>query len=255
MKHFMGNIYTLFLFATLSLPTWAAVTVKFPEKELAQESVLPLFDNTEAVKGRLVPIAGRLELGADIGFAMNEPFFKTERFGGHLGYNFDEIHGVTLIGQFYSNGLNQNGEAIYRPDERIFVRMDNAPQNRYNFFLNYQVTPFYGKISITKSFVMNLSLYGYAGIGAVGIGKENTENSLAGNIGFGQKFYMTKNFGIRTDLGFVIYNAPNYVQANTPLLDDPAISTDDNPSEISASEFEKITNFDLQLSLSVFLLL
>ena len=247
------------LFATLLILFSAfsafGVTIDFPEEELATESVLPLFDNPEAVKSRLVPTEGRWELGFDGGFAMNEPFFKTIRYGAHLGYHIDETHGLTFVAQLYQQGLNNNGEAIYKPEDNIDIRMDFAPQNQYNVFLNYQITPYYGKISVTKGMVMNLSLYGYAGLGAVGIGSTNTENSLAMNLGFGQKFYMSKNWGFRADLGLVVYQGPNYIQADTPLLDNPDDSGDDIQGEVSPSRFEKITNFDLQLSFSFIFLI
>ena len=251
----MARMALVFIFS-LSVVSAHGVTVKFPTEELATESVLPLFDNTEAVKSRIVTTAGRLELGLDLGWALNEPWFKTLRYGGHLGYHFNESHGLTVMGQVYEQGINQNARNIFASGGQapIYINMENAPQSQYHVFLNYQVTPFYGKVSITKNSVMSLSLYGYAGLGVVGIGSVETEQAIAGNIGFGQKFYVSKSLGIRTDFGFVIYRGPFYV-ADDKLVDNPNVSSDDNPPEFRVSEFEKKTNFDFQLTISVILLL
>ena len=234
-----------------------AVTIEFPEEELARESVLPLFENAVAVKSRRVPTAKRFELGLATGFAMNEPFFNTTRFGGHLAYHFNETHGVVVAGQFYTEGLNNNGQTLAGTDLNngagtTFIRMNFAPQPKYHFLLNYQITPYYGKISVFKDFVMNLSLYGLAGIGTVDIGGEAAP---AFNLGLGQKFYISKNWGIRADLGMLAYQGVNFFLAKgggtSPLQD-----TGNNvTAEVPISAFEREMNYDLHLSVALIILL
>lgn len=238
-----------------------AVTIEFPEEELARESVLPVFDNAVAVKSRLVPTAKRFEFGLALGSAMNEPFFKTTRFGGHIAYHLTETHGVLLQGQMYTDGLGNNGSNLAGTDlnngaGETYLRMQYAPQPKYHFLANYQITPYYGKISVFKDFVMNLSLYGLAGIGMIDVGGETTP---ALNIGIGQKFYFSNRWGIRADLGLMAYQGVNFFSASgggaSPLQDTSGSSADDVTSDVPVSAFEREMNYDLHLSLAVIVML
>lgn len=236
-----------------------AVTIEFPKEELARESVLPVFDNTVAVKSRLVPTKGRVEVGAAMGLAMNEPFFESSRFGGHLAYHFTETHGLLLSGQMYSDGLGKNGQALANTNlsksGSAYIRMQYAPQPKYHFLASYQITPYYGKISVFKDFVMNLSLYGLLGAGVIDIGGETVP---ALNLGIGQKFYFSKNWGIRADLGLMAYEGVNYFVgkggSRTPLEDSSAnptfTATDKTPDE-----FDRQMNYDLHFSIALIILI
>ena len=248
-----------------------AVTIEFPKDELARESVLPIFENTLAVKSRLVPTMGHMEFGFASGFAMNEPFFKTLRYGGHLVYHITETHGFLLEGQLYQKGLNSNGQTLANRNFRneggnkagicvstdCYFRLEYAPQPEYHFIANYQVTAYYGKISILKNFVMNLSLYGLLGLGTVGLGGENAP---ALNLGLGQKFYFSKNWGLRADLGFMIYQGVNYFAGRdgeeTPIFE----RVYDGKSEFieapkKPSEFESTMSYNIRISLSLIFLI
>ncbi len=245
-----------------------AFTIKFPEEELAREAVLPVFEDTRAVKSRLVPTKGRVELGIASGFAMNESFFKTLRYGGHLAYHFTEIHGLLLEGQMYQKGLNENGQTLsntnlHKGSDKIqiqeFLRMDYAPQPEYHFTANYQITAYYGKISILKNFVMNLSLYGFLGGGVINIGGDNVP---ALNLGLGQKFYFNRRLGLRTDLGLMAYQGVNYFTAkngrNSPLLHSSDPKSGVAPfreTKKRISEFEPSMIYNIRLSLSLIFLI
>ena len=103
---------------------------------------------------------------------------------------------------------------------------------------------------------MNLSLYGLAGVGVIDVGGEATP---AFNLGLGQKFYVSKNWGFRFDLGLMAYSGANYFVANgggrSPLADDTTTTTDDITAEVPISSFEREMNYDLHLSLAVIFLL
>ncbi len=234
-----------------------AVTIEFPEEELARESVLPVFDNAVAVKSRLVPTAGRIELGLAIGNAMNEPFFNTTRYGGHLAYHLTETHGILLSGQLYADGLGDNGKALAGTDlnngaGETYVRMEFAPQPKYHFFAHYQITPYYGKISVWKDFVMNLSLYGIAGLGVVDVGGETTP---ALNLGIGQKFYFSKNWGIRADLGLMAYEGVNFFVSSSGGQSPLADTANNVTTDVPVSDFDRQMNYDLHFSLALIILL
>jgi outer membrane beta-barrel protein len=252
----MNVLVTLLL--SLTSAQAFAVTIEFPEEELAQESVLPIFDNTVAVKSRLVPTAKRFEFGFGGGFLMNEPFFETSRFGGHMAYHFTETHGIILQGQMYTQGLGANGRSLANTNlntdgGQLFVRMDYAPQPKHHFSANYQITPYYGKMSLFKDMVMNLSLYGLAGVGMIDIGGESTPMF---NVGLGQKFYFSQRWGIRTDLSLMAYQGLNYFAgsggASTPLED---TGSGFEAIQKTPSEFDRQMNYDMQLTVSVIILI
>ena len=255
----MKNLVLIFsLFVSFNA---LAVTIEFPKEELARESVLPVFDNTVAVKSRLVPTDGRFEIGLSSGVAMNEPFFNSVRFGGYLGYHFNETHSFMISGLLYQEGLGNNGSALAATDLQegtgeTFIRMNFAPQPKSQFLLNYQITPYYGKISIFKNFVMNLSLYGLLGAGVVDIGGETTP---AFQVGMGQKFYFSKWWGIRADLGLLAYEGVNFFLgkggATSPLQDTSGSNADNVTQTVPVSEFEREFNYDLSFVVSLIFLL
>ena len=260
---------SMFIFVFLTSLNGMAVTIDFPKEELARESVLPIFEDTQAVKSRLVPTKGRAEVGFASGFAMNESFFKNLRYGGHLAYHFTETHGFFLEGQIYQKGLNENGQTLsttnlhnIQKDEvgkiEEYLRMDYAPQPEYHFTANYQITAYYGKISILKNFTMNLSLYGFLGGGIINIGGDSVPTA---SLGFGQKFYFNKNWGIRTDMGLMIYRGANYFASKngniSPLLhsSDPRSGVRFKETKKKLSEFEPTMIYGTRLSVSLIFLI
>ena len=235
-----------------------AVVIEFPKEELARESVLPIFDNRMAVKSRLVPTKGRVELGLASGFALNEPFFKTLRYGGHLAYHITETHGFLLEGQIYQKGLNRNGNALdgteFVQDEKDkskveHLRIKYAPQPESHFTANYQITAYYGKISVLKNMVMNLSLYGLGGVGMINIGGDSRP---VFHLGLGQKFYFNRYWGIRADLGMMIYRGVNYFQGKGGKVSSPLL---DAKKQLEVDQFDSTMNYNTRFSLSLILLI
>ena len=54
--------------------------------------------------------------------------------------------------------------------------------------------------------VMNINLFGILGAGYIQMGSTGVP---ALNLGAGQNFFLTKNFGIRFDLRFLIFQGPD----------------------------------------------
>src|SRR5688572_4408757 len=70
--------------------------VEFSDDELASESVLPVFEEPEAVKGRNIMVGEKTELMLAGGADLNAPFYGNIVFGGSLGYNFNEEQAVLV---------------------------------------------------------------------------------------------------------------------------------------------------------------
>ncbi len=249
---FLFSLLLVFALLLSPRPVFAASTkqvIEFPSEELAAESVLPVFDHPEAVKARLVPTAKRLELGLFGAYSMTEAFYDPRAVGLNVSYHVTETHGLNIMAQSYFKGIsNYAGQLNPIPTSagqtgQTNLNIQYAPAPKYLVLVNYQNTAFYGKISLTKDYVMNLSLYGLLGIGAMGIG-DSTAPVVS--LGFGQKFYLGNSFAIRFDLRGIAYNGPD-------VLSGPDLNT--RTSEASASEFDKKLQFGTLLSAGIVYLL
>ena len=235
-----------------------AVTIEFPKEELARESVLPRPDRPFAVHSRLIPTEGRFELGASVGMVTSEPFLNPYRFGGHLAYHITETHGVVFMGRYHFQGLGSNGKRFEGTDlnedasATNFVRLSYAPQINSSFLLNYQMVPFYGKISLLKNTVMNLSIHLTLGAGVVHF---EEEDRAAFRMGVGQNFYFSKFWGLRLDLGLLTYSGLDYFHSrqggSSPLQDQGNTIN----VQVPLSEFGSRQIYDLNVFVGCILLI
>lgn len=191
--------------------------MRFSKEELAKESVLPVFDPMHLVLGRNVTLAKRLEGGVSFSFGLDEPFYFPFYATGLLAFYITETHGVSLTGTWFPP-LKEKFLGIVESDGMKFknqynIDVWNIPYPQMMGFLNYQYTPFYGKISIAKTIVTNLSIYGFVGPGIV-IFNEGTVIP-AGNMGLGLKIYFNRWLAMRGGLRFYGYYGP--ALAKNPL--------------------------------------
>lgn len=234
------GLSALFTAAMILVPksAFAVDVIEFPDDELAAESVLPVFDQPESVKNRTVTLKKRVELGVFGGYALTEPFYSPMSFGVNATYHFDEVHGINLMGSMNMTGLSDYGNQLNpipgsSPPENMNLQF--APAPKYLFLGNYQFTAYYGKLSFTKQYIMNLHLYGLAGAGMIGVG-DSAKPVLS--PGIGQKFYFTPSLALRFDLRFLFYQGPNVLSRN--LTADRTVR--------SAADFEQKLNIGSVLS-------
>src|SRR5471030_2893004 len=99
----MGKILlALFIGAALGFGIYAkADVVEFSDEELSRESVLPVFDQPEAVKKRVVPTYSRIEAGGYLGLSLNDAFINTYPIGVDVEYHLTEIHAVGLNAAYF----------------------------------------------------------------------------------------------------------------------------------------------------------
>ncbi len=222
----------------------ASDLVDIPEEELATESVLPVFDNAKSVLNRNITTKNRFELGGGVAFVLNEPFYSSMTYGVTGTYHLNEVHGIQLTGNFWTTGLSQYGEQLKNGEgllvgQRFDVSL--APQPKALFLANYQFTAFYGKISITKKTVMNLSTHGLAGLGVM---QFDGSSPIVLTTGFGQRFYFTSRFALRWDLRLLMFQGP-----------DPTSKSLQSPPAPSPSSFDDTLYLNTFLGLgAVFLI-
>ncbi|MBX3021533.1 MAG: outer membrane beta-barrel domain-containing protein [Bdellovibrionales bacterium] len=233
------------LLACLFTTVAHADNIEFPDEELARETTLPVFEKRRVVMNRLVETEKRFEFGAGAGLEMNEPYYNDFMLQFMGTYNIDNVSAVNVQALMWMDGLSSYGEQLKlgRQTAPVVESFDamKAPHPKWGLFGNYEFIAYYGKISITKQTVMNLNLFGIAGLGYINM---DTANAIALNLGLGQNFFFTKHFGLRADVRWLIFQGPN---ATTKQLRSVAPNNDPSPA---ASAFGNRIYYNSQIGLS-----
>lgn len=191
--------------------------IKYDPSQFATETVLPSLDNMTAVLGRAINFTDRVELSLMFNYNMSEAIYNPMGASGHLSYHFNNIHSLGVEIGYHLDGLSPGG--INLRDDVIIVSGGGGAstgntgfdggltdQKNYSFNLRYEFDAYYGKISLAKDAVMNMSLFGILGAGAYMMGSEMFPMAT---LGFGQKMFISKNVAIRIDLVARLYNGPD----------------------------------------------
>lgn len=231
--------------------------IDFPEEELARESVLPVFDTKLAIKNRRINHAKKLEFNLLSGMVMSEALYDPFHFGASLTYHLDNTRAIHIIGAVYGNGLQdrakqlRDGEVVSDspgctvPGDPGCLDFDasQAPTKEFLLAAHYQYNAYYGKISLSKENVMNLTLSGLIGGGFYMIGSTPAPTF---NFGISQRLYFTKKLALRVDLMFSLYNGIDLTSSDQLQTDTPA------PDE---SDFDSAILFDSSIMLGLSFLL
>lgn len=216
MKKFLSFAATGFIAAVLLLNpnVTRAEVIEFPEEELATESVLPKFDQPTATKKRVVPTKGRTELDFHTGTSLADAFFNIVPVGGTVNYHLTEVSALELRADYYINSVTSYKEALINDLGPTTIgataksRLDKNPASKYSVMIGYEFTPYYGKISMTKSRVMNLSIV--ASVDAGMIAFEDGSSPVV-SLNIGEKLYFSPNWGIKADLRTMLYNQTDVI--------------------------------------------
>lgn len=216
---------------------FAAEAIELPTEELAQESVLPIFDKPVSVKNRAIVTEKRFEADVFYGYAMTEAIANVSKLGLGIYYNPNESSAWGLLLAKNFAGLSNYANQL---DAQYNLKFERAPAPELTAMLDYNLKAFYGKMSLTKSWVVNTILYGS---GSLGVIKYVHKTYPAAAIGLGQKFYFTRNWSLRTDLRVYAHQAP------VPFLTGHMTSTDPVPSHDQFEDkFQTATTLDVGLS-------
>lgn len=193
------------LLVNFSLAAVASEGIEIPLDELAKESVLPKFDRPDIVKNRNITTDHKMEFGFYYGGNFTEPIYNQSKLGLNLSYHQSEDAAFNLNFAKWMTGRNSQ----YVPgieDKHGRIDFNRVPNLEYSLWANYEVKAYYGKISLTKRGVMNLSLYPIIGLGAT---KYSHKTYPGVNVGIGQKFYFGKSMALRFDFKFQYQQGPN----------------------------------------------
>ncbi len=214
--------------------------IQFKDEELGQETVLPKVPGKQVLRYKTVPLANRIEILAGYGFNFNEPIYNPSKIVAGVGYSWSDFSGVTVQYTRWNSGRNsQYSGQLEGPG--INLKLDRIPNIESSLFLNYEMRAYYGKISLTKNSVMNMSFYPLLGAGMT---KYTHKSYLGANLGAGWKFYFTKYLALRTDFYLQMAQAPN------PFSPGDKLAATVNAVETSdfTDKWRLGTHFDLNVS-------
>ncbi len=194
--------------------------MEVPKDELAQESVLPIFDNTISIKNRNVKDTQTFDLGIFGGMSITEPIANTTKYGLSFNYHLSTTHSIGFLLSMNSTGLSKDAEGLKNDFGLDFGR---APYPEYSLLGDYNFKLFYGKLSVTKKGVINTSIYTS---GAAGLIKYIHKSYPTIAVGVGERFYFTNNFAFKVDLRLFVNNAPIPFKTNALKSTDPVPAYD-----------------------------
>jgi len=237
------KILMMCLIGSFSIPnlSFADEIVEIPAQELPRESVYPVFDHPQMVKSRNVVFENKIEVSANVGTSVNEAFVDQILYGVMATYHLSNVH----AGQLYASGVSSQASSYTGQLDREVTQPLNyslIPKPKYFILGAYEITPFYGKMSITKQTVMNLSTYGTIGGGLMGLG--DTNSWLLG-LGLGQNFFFGSHWGLKLDMRGLIYNGIN------PVSYDHRTSS----STPSVADYERTLTMNISVTLGLLYLL
>jgi outer membrane beta-barrel protein len=233
----MKNIFLMAVLLVYGLTVYAAEEIEVPDDELAKESVLPVFDNTVSVRNRNVMMSGRFDVGVFGGVALTEPIASTTKFGFEVNYHLNEDHSVGGFYALNTTGLSKDAQGLLNDFRLDFSR---APKLKNYMMLDYNYSPFYGKLSFSKNFVMNTTIFGSCSLGLVQY-EHKSYPALA--LGLGERFYFGKQLSLKVDFRFFAHQAP------IPFQEGAIRDTDPVPALSSFKERLTYTS-NLQLGLN-----
>jgi outer membrane beta-barrel protein len=208
LKNYKKTLATALLAATLIIVPFTKVQaqdVSLPEDELSKESVVPKFDNPTTVKVRNVTLANKIEAAVYYGANFSEAIESQYKVGVDLGYHFNEYNAIFINYAQWNSGLNTQytnslGASPYNLD---YTR---APTLQSSTWLNYEWYLYYGKISVTKQTVMNISVYPILGVGMTAY---SNKSYFGGNGGIGTKFFFSPHWALRADFKIQYQGQPS----------------------------------------------
>ncbi len=206
-KSIIVSLLIFFTILVISSTSQAADEISVPQDELAQESVYPVFDSVVSVRNRNVQDSETFDIGLFGGSAITEPIYSTTKFGLSVNYHFSIAHSLGIIFTKNSVGLSKDAQGLKDDFGLDFTRAP-APDN--SIYADYNYKMYYGKLSVTKTGVVNTSIYVSGGAGIT----KYTHKSYPGiSFGVGERFYFTNHIALKVDLRVLAGSAPSPFQS------------------------------------------
>ncbi|AHZ83945.1 outer membrane beta-barrel domain-containing protein [Bdellovibrio bacteriovorus] len=213
-----------------------AATIEFSEEELPSESVVPVLDSPLAVKNKLVKPKGRLELGVNAGYIIDEMFFNNVLWGTSVFYHSSDYKawGIKYLGRM--TGLSTYSEQFEGTSQGL--DFNKAPAPGAMLLGSYRWTFLYGKLSFSKDLVLPTQFSLEFDLGVQQSGQQNLPLTAAA---ISHRLYMKRQFALAATYRLLLYQMLDPVSAD--------IGTGTTPSESDFSKKIQISQ-GLELGLS-----
>jgi outer membrane beta-barrel protein len=147
-------------------------------------------------RDRLFQQTNRHELTVGGGYYVSDIFDGTYTFGGAYTYHMTEDLGVEASGA-YTRLTSSGGPEL----ERTFAVLQGKPRRELMFDADLVWAPAHGKVRLGGG-ITHFDLYVAAGAGVV---DSVLSTNVAGNGGFGLKFFLGHAFALRVDIRDHVY--------------------------------------------------
>ena len=184
-----------------------AKDIQFSGSELSQDTLLPIFDEKAMVKNPRVKLKDSFGLSASGSIILTEPVFREISGGVTASYHFSERSALSASYYYWNRKVSGDGENLQgEVPPNSDIDFETTPSIDHSYFVDFRQTAFYGKISLSKSRVINLLFHGGAGVGGLKIGDKTV---LGGRVILGQKIYFAPKVALGLELAVMFYKGPN----------------------------------------------
>lgn len=152
----------------------------------------------QVVQERVHPSSGRLEIAADVGSLIGDPFLSTHTVGGSIGFHFNEVYSLHLMGW----GALVTGSSAFTTLETQAGVGPNVNAPSYALALEGRANIIYGKTSFLDSKIIYLDSYLAIGAGEI---KTLSGSDLLLQAGIGEQLRISDNFSIFIDYRAIWY--------------------------------------------------
>lgn len=186
----------------------------FDLKFLPKETVLPIVKDRVFVKNKKILLEGKWSVGLGGGFILTEALFNNTAGFLNANYNFTEVHALSLNSIYRLPGLSDAGKVAKNHGPTF--RLDLVPHIKAFHYALYKYTAYYGKISLSHSWIMNLTT-------SVNLGGGLAQYSDASfplmALSADQSFYFNSSLAFNMSLGLLVYQGPDFFCQNSSSVD------------------------------------
>lgn len=159
------------------------------------------YDDLAVIQKIYMPKTNRFSGYLGLGLIPNDVFYRTGSLSAKLGYYFTEKFGAEFhYSQFDSSATSE----IKNLSSRQGLTVENVVTMKSYYGAQLYYNSMYGKLALLNRNIVPFELYQVIGIGQIQTNQKRSE--MAFNVGFGQIFNMSRNYGIRWGLDLMFFN-------------------------------------------------
>ena len=208
-------MYLLYFFLwtvlCFGVPAYAKNVISFDLKDLPWSVVLPRVEDRVFVKNKNILLSKKLFLQTGLGFNLTEPLYDNKAVQFGFGYNLTGDHALRWSSIFFFKGRSDSGQNLLSKNKDVLL----IPYLQGLHLLSYEYNAYYGKISLSREWVMNItSNFNFGGGGAFFTDKVFP----MATVGVNQSFYFTTHWAFQIGLNFLAYKGPDPTHSECAII-------------------------------------